>query len=226
MHRRAYRRELAELRRALAAVRTTARRATLVLVEGRDAAGKTGAIRRLVKGQIARVVRFGPPPADVPYLARWWDVLPRPNEMVVCDRSWYNRAALEPTMGYCTPAERAAFLADVPAFERAIAERGIVLVKLLLDVSRNEQALRLARRARLTAIDAAARAHHDDYGRLMDEAVAHTGGWVRIQADDKRTARLAVFRAVIASQMNEEVDDVYRWDARAAELQAVQPARR
>jgi polyphosphate kinase 2 (PPK2 family) len=228
MHRRAYRRALAELRRALSAV--VGRRSALVVIEGRDAAGKTGAIRRLVKGLRARVAHLGPPVRGAPYLDRWWREVPGPGELVVCDRSWYNRAALEPVMGYCTPAERTAFLAEVPAFELEIAARGVALVKLLLDVSRAEQARRLARRRRLTAIDAAARAHYETYGALMDEAVAHTGGWIRICADDKRAARLAVFREVIAalapSKPDQEVDDVYGRDARAAELQAVQSARR
>jgi polyphosphate kinase 2 (PPK2 family) len=139
----------ADLARALE--RLQARRGRIVIVvEGRDGAGKTGAIRRLVKElppSLYRVVRLGAPERGAPYLARWREVLETPTTCIVLDRSWYNRAALEPVMGYCTAAESAAFLDDVPAFERElVCERGILLVKLFLDVSREEQARRLARR--------------------------------------------------------------------------------
>ncbi|MCB9562956.1 MAG: polyphosphate kinase 2 [Kofleriaceae bacterium] len=215
MNHHAYRDELATLRAVLtarlAALIAAAGR-VLVIVEGRDAAGKTGAIRRLVRGlddRHVRVVRLGPPTAAEragDYFARWRAHLPAAGELIVFDRSWYNRAALEPVMGYCTAAETEAFLAAVPGVERGLVADRVVVVKLLLEIGRAEQARRLAaRRARrgLTAIDAAAAARWDDHGRALAAMLARTDAaaapWQRIAADDKRAARLAVIRAVIAA---------------------------
>jgi polyphosphate kinase len=200
----------------------------VVVVEGRDGAGKTGAIRRFVRElppALYRVTRLGPPAADAPYLARWRDELARPVSCLVLDRSWYNRAALEPVLGYCTAAQAEALLAELPEFERElVAQQRIVLVKVFLDVSRAEQARRLARRADPTAIDRAALACWDAYTAAYSTMLARThtvhAPWLRIPADDKRATRLRVIRAAIDALVESHLQGVPHDSSR--QLQGVQ----
>jgi len=193
----------AELARALSRLHARGGRIVIV-VEGRDGAGKTGAIRRLVRDlspSMYRVVHLGPPEPGRPYLDRWREELARPTTCTVLDRSWYNRAALEPVMGYCTTTEAAAFLAEVPAFERELVRDGVVLVKLLLEVTRDEQARRLARRAAPTPIDRLAVERWDEYSDAIATMLARTdtahAPWLCLDADEKRTTRLRLIRATI-----------------------------
>ena len=121
----------------------------LVIFEGRDAAGKDGAIKRVAEHLSVRNTRIValPKPTEREqtqwYFQRYAAHLPAAGELVILNRSWYNRAGVEPVMGFCTQAEHEAFLKDAPVFETMLAESGIRIVKLWLDISKGEQADRL-----------------------------------------------------------------------------------
>ncbi len=187
---------------------------TLLIVEGRDAAGKDGAIKTLVRHMSPRETRVFAPakPSETEqsswYFQRFVPHLPAGGEFVVFNRSWYNRAGVERVMGFCTPAETEAFLHEVLAFERMLARAGIRLVKVYLDVSRREQAERLAERKRdplkrwkTSPIDDCARELWDEYSAARDEMLARTSDsrlpWTVVPADDKERARLALLRVVL-----------------------------
>ena len=224
---RAYRRELAtlgvELVRMQAWVKAAGAR-LLVLVEGRDAAGKGGAIRRLVEPlnpRGCRVVALDRPTERERtewYFQRYLAHLPAGGEIVVFDRSWYNRAGLEPVHGFCTPAEHEAFLQAVPALEQLLTGDGILLRKLFFRISRAEQARRLEARTRdprmvwkLTALDREAQGRWDDYTRAETALFARTATphapWAVIDTDDKRRARLGAIRWLLSTLPYPDRDD-------------------
>ena len=179
----------------------------VVLFEGRDTAGKGGVIKRiteLLNPRYCRVVAL-PKPNDRErsqwYFQRYVANLPAAGEMVLFDRSWYNRAVVERVMGFCTDDEYAEFLRFCPQFERALQRDGIILVKYWMSVSDEEQERRFQRRIRhphkrwkLSTIDLEARSHWVDYSEAKDEMFTHTdtkgSPWLVVEADDKRTARL------------------------------------
>ncbi len=166
----------------------------LVIVEGADAAGKTTLIERAMARRAgSRRVALGPPTARERsqwYFQRWIAQLPADGETVFFDRSWYNRAALEPLHGFCTPAETEAFFSAVPRVERLLVDDGIRLIKLLLEVGPEEQARRLAGRAALTPIDRDAprlwAATRDAHVRM----IARTGPWIVVPEGDDALAAL------------------------------------
>jgi len=179
----------------------------VVLFEGRDTAGKGGVIRRITERTSSRVVRTVAlaTPSDRErtqwYFQRYVAHLPAAGEMVLFDRSWYNRAGVERVMGYCTPAEYEEFMRTCPQFERIIQRAGIVLIKYWLSVSDEEQERRFrarlndpAKRWKLSQIDLEARARWVDYAEAKDEMFAYTdtkeSPWHVVEADDKRSARL------------------------------------
>jgi polyphosphate kinase len=181
----------------------------VVIVEGCDGAGKTAVIRRATRHldpRHCRVVALGPPTERERsqwYFQRWIAQLPAAGELVFFDRSWYNRAALEPVHGLCTAAEAEAFLAAVPRLERLLVDGGVRLVKLLLRIGPDEQARRLAARAadprrrwKTTALDRAAPSVWAAMRAAHDRMVATTGPWIVIDGDDQRRARLAALRAI------------------------------
>ncbi|MBP7001573.1 polyphosphate kinase 2 [Amaricoccus sp.] len=204
--------ELAKLQRW---VRDTGRRVALVF-EGRDAAGKGGAIRRLTENlnpRQAPVVAL-PAPSDTErtewYFQRYVANLPSAGEIVIFDRSWYNRAVVEKVFGFCTDAERAAFFEQLPYFEAMLRHDGIVLIKFWLAVGRAEQLRRFLERERdplkqwkLSDIDVKGLAKWDEYTAAITEMFerSHSPGspWTIILAEDKRRARLAVMRTVLAA---------------------------
>ena len=179
----------------------------VVLFEGRDTAGKGGTIKRiteLLNPRYCRVVALAAP-SDVEqtqwYFQRYVTHLPTAGEMVLFDRSWYNRAGVERVMGFCTDAEYDEFMHDCPRFERLLLRSGIALVKYWLSVSDDEQERRFQKRIKnphkrwkLSTIDLQARAHWVDYSEAKDVMFAHTdtdeSPWWVVEADDKRTARL------------------------------------
>jgi len=179
----------------------------VVLFEGRDTAGKGGTIKRiteLLNPRYCRVVALAAP-SDVEqtqwYFQRYVTHLPAAGEMVLFDRSWYNRAGVERVMGFCTDAEYDEFMHDCPRFERLLLRSGITLVKYWLSVSDDEQERRFQKRIKnphkrwkLSTIDLQARAHWVDYSEAKDVMFAHTdtdeSPWWVVEADDKRTARL------------------------------------
>src|SRR5215471_14704690 len=154
----------------------------LVIFEGRDAAGKDGAIQRVVEHLSPRNTRVValPKPSDREasewYFQRYVRYLPAAGEWVVFNRSWYNRAGVEKVMGFCTPEQTEQFLLDAPVFERMLVESGVTLVKLWLDVSRKEQKQRLKERRtdplkklKTGPMDIEAQKRFDDYTKARDE---------------------------------------------------------
>ncbi len=179
----------------------------VVLFEGRDTAGKGGVIKRITEKTNPRVVRtvaLGTPTEREKgewYFQRYVAHLPAAGEVVLFDRSWYNRAGVERVMGFCTDAEYEEFMRSAPQFERMLTRSGIVLVKYWLSVSDEEQERRFQARIddpdkqwKLSRMDLEARARWVDYAEAKDEMFAYTdtkeSPWWVVEADDKRTARL------------------------------------
>jgi polyphosphate kinase 2 len=186
-----------------------------VIFEGRDTAGKGGSIKRLTMYLPPREVRAIALPKpnererDSWYFQRYIPHLPAKGEIVLLDRSWYNRAGVEPVMGFCTPAQHKKFLKAVPGVEEMLAKDGIQLIKFWLDINRKEQANRLeARRQdplktwKLSPMDAEAQKRWDAYSKARNSMLKATdhkyGGWTVVEASDKRVARLAIIRRVLA----------------------------
>jgi polyphosphate kinase 2 len=186
----------------------------LIILEGRDAAGKDGAIKRIAAHLSPREVRVVAPgkPSDREttqwYFQRFARHLPAAQEIVLFNRSWYNRAGVEYVMKYCTRAQRDEFLEAVPRFERMLVASGIAVLKYYLDISRGEQKQRLrARRTdplkqwKLSPVDQAAQRHWDDYSKARNHMLVRTSHdaapWIVVRADDKRRARLNLIRDIL-----------------------------
>ncbi len=178
-----------------------------VLFEGRDAAGKGGAIKRIVERtnpRVVRVVALNKPTETERsqwYFQRYVAHLPSAGEIVLFDRSWYNRAGVERVMGFCTDDEYDRFLVSCPDFERMLIRANIILIKFWFSVSDEEQERRFVdrienpdKRWKLSELDLQSRAHWVDYSRAKDVMFEHTdtkaSPWWVIDADDKRKARL------------------------------------
>ena len=188
----------------------------VVVFEGRDAAGKGGAIERLrenLNPRVASIVALAKPSdreAKQWYFQRYVERLPAAGEIVLFDRSWYNRGIVEQVFGFCKPEQRAQFFRQLPDFERMLVDEGITLVKFWLDVSRAEQLHRFLDREqdplkqwKLSSIDIDGLAKWDDYTCAIAEtfAVSHTkhAPWTVVRADDKKRARLGVIQTVLAA---------------------------
>jgi polyphosphate kinase 2 len=191
-----------------------ARQRVLVIFEGRDAAGKGGAIAAITENLNPRHVRpvALAKPSDVQlgqwYFQRYVENFPTTGEMVLFDRSWYNRAGVEPVMGFCTPEQHKAFLEAAPGFERMIVKEGIVFFKFWIDIGREMQLRRFHDRRhsplkiwKLSPIDIKALSKWDEYTEkrnLMLEAT-HTreAPWTIVRGNDKRRARLNIIRTIL-----------------------------
>jgi len=186
-----------------------------VVFEGRDAAGKGGSIKRVrenLNPRVAGVVALQKPTereAAQWYFQRYVQHLPAGGEIRLFDRSWYNRGVVEHVFGFCTPTERATFFRQLPDFEQMIVDDGIRLTKIWLNVGRAEQLRRFLDREgdplkqwKLSRIDVDGLKRWDAYSDAIAETLAlgHTAHapWTVIRADDKRRARLAVIRAILA----------------------------
>ncbi len=190
------------------------RQRLVLLFEGRDAAGKGGAIKRFMEHlnpRGARVVALEKP-SDVErgqwYFQRYVQHLPTAGEIVLFDRSWYNRAGVERVMNFCSQAEYDEFLRQVPEFERNLARSGLHLIKFWFSVSRDEQRRRFKEREghplkqwKLSPIDLASLDKWDDYTRAKEGMFFHTDTadcpWITIKSDDKKRARLNAMRYVL-----------------------------
>jgi polyphosphate kinase 2 len=187
----------------------------LVIFEGRDAAGKGGAIRRIAENlnpRGVRVVALEKPAAHEQgdnYLRRYLPHLPAPGEITLFDRSWYNRAGVEHVMGFCQPSEYSRFLADVPEFEAGLSADGIKVVKLWFSITRAEQLARIVDRHtdpvkawKLSEIDLASLDRWDDYTRAKEAIFRHTdlpqAPWTVVKGNDKKRARLEVMRHLLS----------------------------
>jgi len=181
----------------------------LIIFEGRDAAGKDGAIHVLTEHMSVRNTKVValPKPSDRErsqwYFQRYVPHLPACGETVIFNRSWYNRAGVERVMGFSTTEEQEAFLRDVPAYEAMLAEAGIKIVKLWLDVSKAEQGKRLEERRtdplkvlKTSPLDAAAQERWDGYTEARDLMLQRTSTalspWICVRSDKKKKARLAI----------------------------------
>ncbi len=179
----------------------------VILFEGRDAAGKGGAIKRITESlnpRVCRVVALGVPTEKEKtqwYFQRYVSQLPAAGEMVLFDRSWYNRAGVERVMGFCTEAEYWDFLRSCPNFETMLIRSGIILIKYWFSVSDKEQEKRFiqrindpTRRWKISPMDVESRTKWVDYSRAKDEMFSYTdtkqSPWYVVEADDKRRARL------------------------------------
>jgi len=222
-----YERELLRLQEELVHlqswVRDTGAR-VLVLFEGRDAAGKGGAIRRITEylnPRFCRVVALGVPSERERsswYFQRYVEELPAGGEIVLLDRSWYNRAGVEQVMGFCTPAEHQRFLRQCPIFERLLVDDGISLTKYWFSVSDDEQERRFRarmkdplRRWKISPMDLDARRHWVDYSRAKDEMFVHTdtpeSPWFVVDGDDKKSARLNCISHFLSRVPYDRLDD-------------------
>jgi len=205
-----YNKELAHLQVELIKLQEWIRHKKLkvvVIFEGRDAAGKGGVIKRITESLNPRVCRVVALPAPTErektqwYFQRYVSHLPAAGEMLLFDRSWYNRAGVERVMGFCTDDEYKEFLRSVPEFERMLVRSGIILIKYWFSVSDHEQELRFqariedrTKRWKLSPMDLKSRSHWVEYSKAKDEMFAHTdikqAPWYVVNADNKKCARL------------------------------------
>jgi len=187
----------------------------VILFEGRDAAGKGGAIKRITEmlnPRICRIVALGMPTEKEKtqwYFQRYVAELPAAGEMVLFDRSWYNRAGVERVMNFCSENQYAEFLQTCPEFERMLVRSGIILIKYWFSVSDEEQERRfqdrmndVTKRWKLSAMDLQSRSRWVEYSRAKDEMFAHTDTkqvpWYVVNADNKKCARLNVIHHLLS----------------------------
>ena len=195
-------------------VKETGKRVVIVF-EGRDAAGKGGTIKRFrenLNPRVARTVALSKPSdreAGEWYFQRYIDHLPTEGEIVLFDRSWYNRGVVEHVFDFCTPEQREKFFAQVTDFEKMLVEEGIILKKLWLNVGRAEQLRRFLKREKdplkqwkLSWIDVEGLKRWDAYSAAIDETFKRSdtdhAPWTVVRSDDKKRARLAAIRAVLS----------------------------
>jgi polyphosphate kinase 2 len=188
----------------------------VVVFEGRDAAGKGGTIKRVTAYLSPRVARIAALPAPTErertqwYFQRYVEHLPSAGEIVLFDRSWYNRAGIEKVMGFCTPAEHRRFLHQCPIFERLLVEDGILLRKYWFSVSDEEQQRRFRARLKdpmrqwkLSPIDLESITRWEDYSRAKDEMMVHTdvpeAPWYLVESDVKQQARLNMMAHLLST---------------------------
>jgi polyphosphate kinase 2 len=186
-----------------------------VVFEGRDGAGKGGTIKAITERVSPRVFRVVALPAPTDreksqmYLQRYIPHLPAAGEVVIFDRSWYNRAGVERVMGFCTEEQVEGFLAATPLMEKAIVESGVLLLKYWLEVSAEEQTRRLEQRIKdgrkiwkLSPMDLRSYSRWFDYSRARDDMFKATDSswapWFVVRSDDKRRARLNVIKHLLA----------------------------
>lgn len=187
----------------------------VVIFEGRDAAGKGGAIKRITDGLSPRVARVVALPAPTErestqwYFQRYVQHLPATGEMVLFDRSWYNRAGVEKVMGFCSEDEHAEFLRACPEFERMLVRSGIILIKYWFSVCNEEQERRFQKRIhhptkrwKLSPMDLESRSRWVEYSIAKDEMFAHTdikqAPWYVVDGDVKKRARLNVISHLLS----------------------------
>ncbi len=188
----------------------------VVIFEGRDAAGKGGTIKRVAEFLNPRVARIAALPAPTErertqwYFQRYVSHLPAAGELVLFDRSWYNRAGVERVMGFCTQQEYSRFLHQCPIFERLLVEDGVLLRKYWFSVSDSEQERRFHDRLddpmrswKLSPMDVESITKWEDYSRAKDEMFVHTdipeAPWHVLESDDKRSARINMISHLVSS---------------------------
>ena len=203
-------------------VRATGAKVCIVF-EGRDTAGKGGTIKRIVERVSPRTFRVVALPAPTEreksqmYSQRYITHFPAAGEVVIFDRSWYNRAGVEPVMGFCTPEQTERFLDQVPAVEKTMVEAGIHLIKYWLEVSADEQTRRLTSRIddprkiwKLSELDLKSYSRWYDYSRARDAMLAATdtswAPWFIARTDDKKRGRLNIISHLLSQVPYEKVE--------------------
>ncbi|MET8471808.1 polyphosphate kinase 2 [Streptomyces sp. NPDC006422] len=219
MDKKLYEQELYRLQTELVKLQSWVRaeNARLVVVfEGRDAAGKGGTIKRVAEHLNPRVARIVALPAPTErertqwYFQRYVEHLPAAGEIVLFDRSWYNRAGVEHVMGFCTPAEHRRFLHQCPIFERLLVEDGVLLRKYWFSVSDAVQEQRFRRRLedptrrwKLSPMDLESITRWEAYSRAKDDMLVHTdipeAPWYVVESDDKRSARINMIAHLLST---------------------------
>ncbi len=194
----------------------------VIIFEGRDAAGKGGIIKRIVERVSPRVFRLVALPAPTDrqktqiYAQRYIEQLPAGGEIVIFDRSWYNRAGVEHVMGFCSEEEYKKFLKGCPAFEQVLINNGIILLKYWLDVSEKEQHKRFlsriedsSKRWKLSPMDLESHRRWYDFSRARDAMLSATdvsfAPWYIVPSDDKKRARLNCIADILSRIPYEEV---------------------
>jgi polyphosphate kinase 2 len=187
----------------------------LIIFEGRDASGKGGTIKRITQHMNARGIRIValPKPSDTEktqwYFQRYVTHLPSAGEFVLFDRSWYNRAMVEPVMGFCSDEQHKRFLKDVPEFEEMLAKDGVKLFKFYFSVSKEEQAKRFHERRtnplkqhKISPVDNLAQEYWDKYTiakfQMLNETNRTSAPWTIIRSDNKKNARLNAIKLVLS----------------------------
>jgi polyphosphate kinase len=218
MKRKAYERQMRVLHGELVAMQEWVKASgakICVVFEGRDTAGKGGTIKRITERVSPRVFRVVALPAPTEreksqmYIQRYLPHFPAAGEVVIFDRSWYNRAGVEPVMGFCTPQESGRFLGLVPGVEKAMADDGIMLLKYWLEVSPAEQTRRLKSRIndprkiwKLSGMDLKSYRRWHDYSRARDAMFAATdtawAPWYIARTDDERRGRLNIITHLLS----------------------------
>jgi polyphosphate kinase 2 len=188
----------------------------IILFEGRDAAGKGGTIRRITRymnEKHYRVVALGKPTEDQKtqwFYQKYIQHFPRGGEMVLFDRSWYNRAMVESVFSFCTPKEYNDFMNSVTSFEKDLTTQGTIIVKLYFSVTKDEQANRFERRKtdplrqwKLSEIDMQAQERWDDFTmtkyNMLKQTHSHNAPWTVIRSNDKQKARLEALKVILNS---------------------------
>ena len=199
----------------------------IILFEGRDASGKGGTIRRVARymnEKHYRIVALGKPTQQQRtqwYFQRYVEQFPCGGEIVMFDRSWYNRAMVEPVLGFCTPKEHAAFMKGVTGFEKDLVRQGTIIVKIYFSVTKSEQARRFERRTtdplrqwKLSEVDIQAQDHWDEFTTAKYEMLkrSHTSSapWTIVRSNNKHLARLNTLKVILNSvpykRINSELD--------------------
>jgi polyphosphate kinase 2 len=187
----------------------------LIILEGRDAAGKDGAAKRITEHlspRESRIVALGKPSDHDRkswYFQRYVAHLPSNGEIAIFNRSWYNRAGVERVMGFCTNEEYEQFVHTVPIFEQLLVHCGLTIIKYYLDITRDEQEKRLERRRddplrqwKVSPIDEKALKHWKEYSEARNEMLRRTHSvfapWIVVKADDKKSTRLNIIRDILS----------------------------
>jgi polyphosphate kinase 2 len=226
LKRKQYERELRELHVELVKLQEWVRHTSskvCIIFEGRDGAGKGGTIKAITARVSPRIFRVVALPAPTEreksqmYVQRYLPHLPAGGEVVIFDRSWYNRAGVERVMGFCTDEQARRFLDVVPSVEKAVVDSGVILIKYWLEVSAEEQTRRLEERIndgrkiwKLSDMDVKSYTRWNDYTKARDEMFSATDtSWARwnvARSDDKRRARLNIIRHLLSQIPYEDVE--------------------
>jgi len=218
----AYEKELKELQEKLLEIQSKViqeNKRVLIIFEGRDAAGKGGTISRVTQFLNPKKYRVEalPKPTEIEqgqwYFQRYFQELPNAGEIVFFDRSWYNRAVVEPVFGFCTEEQYAKFMKQVVEVERLLQDDGVILIKLFLSISKEEQSDRLQERKedemkqwKLGSLDQKAQELWDVYTTYITKMYEQTGTenspWIEIDTDDKQDARLLAMKSIVAKLEN------------------------